>query len=173
MDCGYSGFAAANQRVYFAPVADNIQAFQLSSGLLSTTPTSRSSVTYGGRGRTMSISANGNTNGILWALQTNGSTAPGTRHAYDATNLGNELYNGNQAGTRDTLDTWLKSPSPSSQTAKSSSTQSANSPPTDCCRSTSLPTLDPEVAGSTPARPIPLARSCTKDEQPARPSSTR
>ena len=56
----------------------------------------------------MSIFANGNTNGILWALQTNGDAVPGTLHAYDATNLGNELYNSDQAGSRDTLDTWLK-----------------------------------------------------------------
>ncbi len=97
-----------NGRVYFAPVGGNVQAFQLSSGLLSTTPTSRTSATYDGRGGTMSISANGNTNGILWALQTNGDTVPGTLHAYDATNLGNELYNSDQAGSRDTLDTWLK-----------------------------------------------------------------
>ena len=56
-----------NGRVYFAPVEGNVQAFQLSSGLLSTTPTSRTSATYDGRGGTMAISANGNTNGILWA----------------------------------------------------------------------------------------------------------
>ena len=29
-------------------------------------------------------------------------------HAYDASNLGNELYNSSQAGSRDELDPWLK-----------------------------------------------------------------
>jgi hypothetical protein len=44
------------------------------------------------------ISANGTSNAILWAAE-NGTT--GALHAYDATNLGRELYNSNQAGTRD------------------------------------------------------------------------
>ena len=102
-----------NGYVYFAPVAGPVQAFQLTNGLLSTAPTSKSSEIYSpvapgtGRGGTMSISANGSSNGILWTLQDTGTT-PGVLHAYDATNLANELYNSNQAGSRDTLDTWFK-----------------------------------------------------------------
>ena len=103
-----------NGYVYFAPVLGTVQAFQLTNGLLSTAPTSQSSEVYGGRGGTMAISANGSSNGILWVLQNpsmgsgGGTTAPGVLHAYDATNLGNELYNSSQAGSRDTLDAWLK-----------------------------------------------------------------
>jgi hypothetical protein len=97
-----------NGSVYFAPVAGPVQAFALANGLLSTSPTSQTSQTYTGRGGTMSISANGASNGILWTLQTNGSGAAGILHAYDATNLSKELYNSNQAGTRDTLDEWDK-----------------------------------------------------------------
>ena len=48
-------------------------------------------------------------NGILWTLQTGGGAgAPGILHAYDATDLSKELYNSNQAGTRDALDEWDK-----------------------------------------------------------------
>ena len=59
------------------------------------------------------MSANGNANGILWVVQRidydplggGGLRAPGVLHAYDATNLGVELYNSNQAaGSRDALD---------------------------------------------------------------------
>ncbi|MGZ4414023.1 MAG: LamG-like jellyroll fold domain-containing protein, partial [Gaiellaceae bacterium] len=111
----FSTPAYFNGSVYFSPIADTVQAFHLSNGLLTTTPTSHSAETYdgttstfGSRGGTLAISANGNTNGILWALESKGDTAPGILHAYDATNLGNELYNSSQAGARDTLDPWLK-----------------------------------------------------------------
>ena len=56
----------------------------------------------------MAISANGASNGILWTLQSGGIGVPGTLHAYDAANLSDELYNSNQAGTRDQLDSWDK-----------------------------------------------------------------
>ena len=97
-----------NGSVYFAPVAGPVQAFGLSNSLLTTTPTSETAQTYNGRGGTMAISANGASNGILWTLQTGGAGAPGTLHAYDATDLTKELYNSTQAGTRDTLDEWDK-----------------------------------------------------------------
>jgi len=93
-----------NSIVYFSPVAGTIQAFQLSNGLLSTAPTSQSVATYAFPGGTLAISANGTTNGILWAVQRVDATTPGVLHAYKATDLGAELYNSNQAGSRDTLD---------------------------------------------------------------------
>jgi hypothetical protein len=108
-----------NGNVYFSPVQATVQAFSLTNGLLSTKRTSQSSEVYGQRGGTMAISANGNTNGIFWTLQSNSTVepptvpgAPGTLHAYDATNLGNELYNSDQAGSRDTLDIWWKFTTP-------------------------------------------------------------
>jgi len=94
-----------NGFVYFSPVAGTIQAFQLSNGLLSTAPTSQSVATYAFPGGMLAISANGTTNGILWAVQRVGATTPGVLHAFKATDLGVELYNSNQAaGSRDTLD---------------------------------------------------------------------
>ena len=101
-----------NGSVYFAPVAGAVQAFALSNGLLTSAPTSKTAQTYNGRGGTMAISANGSNNGILWTLQTSGAGAPGTLHAYDATDLTKELYNSDQAGSRDTLDEWDKFSTP-------------------------------------------------------------
>ena len=98
-----------NSRVGFtsgpgSPVDGPIQAFQWNNGLLSTAPTSQSAATYAFPGGMLAISANGTTNGILWAVQRINATTAGVLHAYKATDLGVELYNSNQAGSRDTLD---------------------------------------------------------------------
>jgi hypothetical protein len=97
-----------NGSVYFAPIAYAVKAFSLTNGLLSTSPTSQTSQVYEGEGGTMAISANGTSNGILWTVQTGGGAVPGILHAYDAKNLSTELYNSNQAGTRDTMTEWDK-----------------------------------------------------------------
>jgi hypothetical protein len=100
--------------VYFGAVNDVIRAFQLTNGLLSTTPTSQSAAIYGVRGASFAVSANTTSNGILWALQNNGASAdndvgnPGVLFAYNADNLAIELYDSSQAGSRDTLDNAVK-----------------------------------------------------------------
>jgi hypothetical protein len=101
-----------NGTVYFGPLNDTIQGFRLSNGLLSTSPTLRSSETYPDRGASMSVSASSQTaNGILWAVQRNGTTA-GDLRAYDLTASGSgqltEIYNSDQAGSRDTLSVAAK-----------------------------------------------------------------
>ncbi len=98
-----------NGYVYFAAVNDTLKAFQLTNGLLSTSPVSQSSAVFPCRGGSFAISANGGTNGILWAIQNlgdpnNDATMPGVLIAYDATNLKNELYDSSQATGRDTMD---------------------------------------------------------------------
>jgi fibronectin type 3 domain-containing protein len=99
-----------NGYVYFGAINDNIRAFQLTNGQLSTSPTSISAAVYNVRGASFAISANVASNGVLWALQNNGASAnndvgnPGVLFAYDATNLSKVLYTSSQSGTRDTLD---------------------------------------------------------------------
>jgi hypothetical protein len=97
-----------NGRVYFSPINERIMAFQLNNGLLSTSPSSQSSTVYTDRGGTLTISANGSSDGILWAVEESAATTPGILHAYNPANLGVEYYNSNQAGARDTLDTGVK-----------------------------------------------------------------
>jgi len=92
-----------NGSVYYGAVNDSLKVFKITNALLGTSPTSFSPTAFGYPGTTPSISANGTANGIVWAIE-NGST--GILHAYDATNLANELYNSNQAaGSRDQFPT--------------------------------------------------------------------
>jgi hypothetical protein len=83
-----------NGQVYFGAVGGPIRAFAFSKALLSSTPASATGTRFPYPGATPSISANGSTNGILWAVE-NSSTA--VLHAFTASNLAQELYNTNQA----------------------------------------------------------------------------
>lgn len=96
---------------------DNLKAFSFNAGgfgLLSVTPTSMSSHVYNFSGPTPSVSSNGTTNGIVWALDnsqygppTPNGSGPAVLHAYDAINLANELWNSSQA-TGDTAGNAVK-----------------------------------------------------------------
>ncbi|WP_368623541.1 PQQ-binding-like beta-propeller repeat protein [Paraburkholderia sp. BR13444] len=93
-----------NGRVYFGSVGDHLKAFTVTNAKLSITPTAQSAMTFAYPGTTPSISANGTTNGIVWAAE-NGNVA--ALHAFDPVTL-NELYNSNQMGTRDQFGTGNK-----------------------------------------------------------------
>jgi hypothetical protein len=100
----YSSPVYFDGSVYFSPVADAVKAFQLNNGVLSTFPNSETGEIFPERGGTLAISANGQANGILWAVRRTSAVTPGVLHAYDPSNLSIEFYNSDQAGTRDTLD---------------------------------------------------------------------
>jgi len=87
-----------NGVVYYGGLNDNLKALPVAGALLATTASSKSPSTFPYPGATPAVSANAASNGIVWAAE-NGTT--GALHAYDAGNLANELYNSNQAGTRD------------------------------------------------------------------------
>ncbi|HXM65052.1 MAG TPA: fibronectin type III domain-containing protein [Terriglobales bacterium] len=96
-----------NGSVYWGGASENLKAFSFnanSSGLISTSPTSESAQSFSFPGPSPTISANGNTDGILWGLDNSafGSTCSGgsncqVLYAYDATNLANLLYTSSQA----------------------------------------------------------------------------
>ena len=66
-----------NGNVYFSCDNDYIRCYRLSSGLLSTTPTSKSAEQYLYPGAPLAISANGTNNGILWVVERFGLDAAG------------------------------------------------------------------------------------------------
>jgi hypothetical protein len=82
-----------NNTVYYGPVGSPILAFTISNAKLPATATMQTSNSFGYPGTTPSISANGASNGIVWAVE---NTSPAVLHAYNANTL-IELYNSNQA----------------------------------------------------------------------------
>jgi len=88
-----------NGTLYYGAVGDAIKAFKITNAMLATGPASQTSNTFRYPGTTPSISANGTSNAIVWAAE---NTTPAVLHAYDASTL-HELYNSNQAGSRDQL----------------------------------------------------------------------
>jgi len=89
----YSMPAFFNDIVYYGAVGDALKAFPVTNAKLALTPSSQSTHNFGYPGTTPSVSANGATNGIVWAIENNGAVL----YAYDATDLTKELYNSNQA----------------------------------------------------------------------------
>jgi hypothetical protein len=117
----YSGLAYWNNPstpTLFVWGADgNLAGYQFSGGLFNTNPASVSSITAP-YGSAVSISSNAGTagSGIVWATTPSaspGQTAvPGTLHAFDATNLSNELWNSDQNSARDALGNIAKFAAP-------------------------------------------------------------
>ncbi len=105
-----------NGSIYYHCNQDVLRAFSwnASTGLLSTSATSKATPVYGMHGATASLSSNGAANGIVWDIDnsayvdTGTGSGPSILHAYDATNVAGELYNSSQAGSRDTAGAALK-----------------------------------------------------------------
>jgi outer membrane protein assembly factor BamB len=85
-----------NGTVYYGAVGDRIRAFNLNGAVLQAQPASMTDNFFDYPGTTPSISANGTSDAILWAVENANSAV---LHAYDATNLAIELYNSNQASS--------------------------------------------------------------------------
>jgi hypothetical protein len=82
-----------NNTVYYGAVGDYLKAYPIANAKLATSPSQQSASTFGYPGTTPSVTANGTSNGIVWAVE---NSSPAVLHAYDATSL-QELYNSNQA----------------------------------------------------------------------------
>jgi hypothetical protein len=89
----------------FGPVA----AYSLTNGLLSTSPVAQTSVLFPFPHPTVSVSSNGSQDGIVWAIR---KASPAVLHAFDAANVATELYNSDQAGSRDQPGGYVKFTSP-------------------------------------------------------------
>ncbi|AGA24482.1 PQQ-binding-like beta-propeller repeat protein [Singulisphaera acidiphila] len=106
----YSTPAYFNNKLYYAAPGDYLKAFSIAGGQFADDPVSMSSNKFTYPGSTPSISANGEFGGIVWVLE-NGKTSAVLR-AYDASNLGNQIYNSQMSGTRDQLGPGVKFATP-------------------------------------------------------------
>jgi hypothetical protein len=96
-----------NGSLYFGGTSPGLSnpltAYSYSNGALSAVPTSKSNEQFIYPAPTPSISANGQTNGIVWVKDNHAYVGGGSAAllAYDATNLGNLLYSSNANVARD------------------------------------------------------------------------
>ena len=96
-----------NGNIYVAANKDFLKHFTIKTGVISAAPLSQSAGPYNGRGLSPSVSANGTSGGIVWAIDVSGypsgnpptPAAPAILNAYDATNLGHQLYSSPTTGT--------------------------------------------------------------------------
>jgi hypothetical protein len=93
-----------NGTIYYWGVNDTLKAFPLVNGLI-TGPSAVSSEGYGYPGSNPTISANGNTNGIVWSIDSEAYSddpaGPSLLQAHDATNVANTLYSSSANLSRD------------------------------------------------------------------------
>ena len=87
-----------NGTLYYGAADDVIRAFSIRQAKLSATPVSETTNRFPYPGATPSLSADGSSNAILWAVD---NSNPAVLYAYDAGNLAHELYDSNQVGSRD------------------------------------------------------------------------
>jgi hypothetical protein len=92
-----------NGNIYYWGSGDTLKAYSIVNGVLSSSPTSHSSQSYGFPGSTPTISANGTTNGIVWSIESDAypSQGPAVLFAHDATNVATTLYSSNNNAVRD------------------------------------------------------------------------
>ncbi|HEY6445044.1 MAG TPA: pyrrolo-quinoline quinone [Acidobacteriaceae bacterium] len=84
-----------NNTVYYGAVGDNLKAYPITNAKFAANPSMQSSTSFGYPGTTPSVSANGTSNGIVWAVE---NSSPAILHAYDAATM-QELYNSSQAAS--------------------------------------------------------------------------
>ena len=108
---------ASGATVYVQGESDGVKAYCLSGGTFDTTPCSSNPTVAATAKGGIALSANGSMPGtaILWTTTTsavNAPLAPGTLHAFDASNVSNELWNSNLTGGPDVLSSFAKFANP-------------------------------------------------------------
>jgi hypothetical protein len=103
-----------NGSIYYGGANAQLSMYPITSGVLGSTPSSSTPSSIMFPGATPTISANGTTNGIVWAVDASNyggmgpPSAPAILHAFNASNIAIELYNTTQLSTRDVMGNAVK-----------------------------------------------------------------
>ena len=99
----WSSPAYWNGKVYFAGQLDTLKSFPLVNGLLSLSTPTTSQEVFDWPGASPSISANGNTQGIVWTIDSSAYTnhGPSVLRAHNASNVAVTLYSSATNASRD------------------------------------------------------------------------
>ena len=95
-------------RVYIGAEGDVIRVFELKEGRFRRPPVMQTTNSFAYPGASMSISAHGSQDGILWVVERPAAKAAAVLHAYLADDLAQELYNSREASERDRLPPAIK-----------------------------------------------------------------
>jgi uncharacterized repeat protein (TIGR03806 family) len=103
-----------NNQIYYQGSGDVMKAFLITNGVIVAAPKSQSTTSYGSFGATVVVSAKGTNNAIAWSTDSGAfsSSGPAVLHAYNATNLAQELYNSSQNLSRDNPGSAVKMTTP-------------------------------------------------------------
>ena len=100
-----------NGSVYLHAESSVLTQFAYSNGTIPSAPVSQGANVFNLLGASPSISANGNTAGIVWELDSDAydvNRGPAILQAHDASNVAVLLYGSDQSGTRDTAGPAVK-----------------------------------------------------------------
>jgi hypothetical protein len=109
-----AGPAYWQEQVYYAGANAFPMQFSLQGSLISTVPIVQSTEHFGYPGGTAVVSANGNSNGIVWILETDGfsTNSAVVLRAFDAASVSRELYDTSQNAARDAAGPAVKFTAP-------------------------------------------------------------
>ncbi len=104
-----------NGTIFYGPASNPVCSFNIANSKLTGGIQMSSSNTYGYPGPTPCVSSNGNSDGIVWAVDSSqyvgnssGNSGPAQLYAYDASNLSTTLYSTSGSNGRDVMGTAVK-----------------------------------------------------------------
>ena len=99
-----------SSQIYVWGNGGHLEAYSLTNGMVSQSPTSTSGESSNFPGSTPVVSSNGTNNGVVWAVETDAynSSGPAILRAYSANDVADLLYGSNLTNGRDTLGPAVK-----------------------------------------------------------------